>query len=134
MKMHTFWFECTDNGGGHQGFVVKAENKQEDIKKGMAFAKKHASGDICGGLEMQNDIGVDNMNNNFGALTILAPKCQKCPKVETCDHKQLAHLGYIIPIEDIGISMVAQRGNGKSLRQLEIIDSLMKRRTNYENR
>ena len=45
---------------------------------------------------MQNDIGVDNMNNDFGALTILAPKCQKCPKVETCDHKQLAHLGYII--------------------------------------
>ena len=83
---------------------------------------------------MQNDIGVDNMNNDFGALTILAPKCQKCPKAETCDHKQLAHLGYIIPIEDIGISMVAQRGNGKSLRQFEIIDSLMKRRTNYENR
>lgn len=26
---YTFWFECTDNGGGHQGFVVKAENKQE---------------------------------------------------------------------------------------------------------
>ena len=48
------------------------------------------------------------MNNDFGALTILAPKCQKCPKVETCDHKQLAHLGYIIPIEDIGISMVAK--------------------------
>lgn len=83
---------------------------------------------------MQNDVGVDNMNNDFGALTILAPKCQKCPKVETCDHKQLAHLGYIIPTEDIGISVVAQRGNGKSLRQLEIIDSLMKRRFNYENR
>ena len=131
---YTFWFECTDNGGGHQAFEVKAENKQEAIKKGMAFAKKHASGDICGGLEMQVDIGVDDMNNDFGALTILAPKCQKCPKVETCDHKQLAHLGYIIPIEDIGISMVAQRGNGKSLRQLEIIDSLMKRRFNYENR
>lgn len=48
------------------------------------------------------------MNNDFGALTILAPKCQKCPKVETCDHKQLAHLGYIIPIEDIGINMVAK--------------------------
>lgn len=45
---HTFWFECTDNGGGHQAFEVKAENKQEAIKKGMAFAKKHASGDICG--------------------------------------------------------------------------------------
>ncbi len=65
------------------------------------------------------------MNNDFGALTILAPKCQKCPKVETCDHKQLAHLGYI---------MAAQRASGKSLRQLEIIASLMKRRTNYENR
>lgn len=25
-----------------------AENKQEAIKKCMAFAKKHASGDICG--------------------------------------------------------------------------------------
>jgi hypothetical protein len=43
-------------------------------------------------------------------------------------------IGYIIPIEDIGISMVAQRGNGKSLSQLEIVDSLMKRRFNYENR
>ena len=134
MKMHTFWFECTDNGGGHQAFEVRATDKQEAIKKGMAFAKKHASGDICGGLGVQNDIGVDNMNNDFGALTILAPKCQKCPKVETCDHKQLAHLGYIIPIEDIGISMVAQRGNGKSLSQLEIVDLLMKRRFNYENR
>lgn len=48
---YTFWFECTDNGGGHQGFVVKAENKQEAIKKGMAFAKKHALGDICGDWE-----------------------------------------------------------------------------------
>jgi hypothetical protein len=28
MKQYTFWFECTDNGGGHQGFTVKAENKQ----------------------------------------------------------------------------------------------------------
>lgn len=47
MKRYTFWFECTDNGGGHQSFMVKAENKQEAIKKGMSFAKKHASGDIC---------------------------------------------------------------------------------------
>lgn len=38
---YTFWFECTDNGGGHQAFEVKAENKQEAIKKGMAFAKKY---------------------------------------------------------------------------------------------
>lgn len=64
------------------------------------------------------------MNEDFGAITILAPKCQKCQKVNACDHKQMAHLGYIVP----------QMGNGKSLSQLEIIDSLMKRRTNYENR
>lgn len=56
------------------------------------------------------------MNEDFGAITILAPKCQKCPKVKSCDHKQMAHLGYIVP----------QRGNGKSLSQLEIVDSLMK--------
>lgn len=64
------------------------------------------------------------MNEDFGAITILAPKCQKCPKVKSCDHKQMAHLEYIVP----------QRGNGKSLSQLEIVDSLMKRRFNYENR
>lgn len=64
------------------------------------------------------------MNEDFGAITILAPKCQKCPKVKSRDHKQMAHLGYIVP----------QRGNGKSLSQLEIVDSLMKRRFNYENR
>lgn len=74
------------------------------------------------------------MNNDFGALTMLAPKCQKCPKVESCDHKQLAHLGYIIPIEDLSIYLVTQRANGKSLSQLEIVDSLTKRRFNYENR
>lgn len=55
------------------------------------------------------------MNEDFGAITILAPKCQKCPKVKSCNHKQMAHLGYIVP----------QRGNGKSLGQLEIVDSLM---------
>lgn len=37
------------------------------------------------------------MNDNFGAITILAPKCQQCPKMNTCDHKQMAHLGFIIP-------------------------------------
>lgn len=45
------------------------------------------------------------MNEDFGAITILAPKCQQCPKVQSCDHKQMAHLGYIVP----------QRGNEKSL-------------------
>lgn len=48
MKKYTFIFSCTDNGGGHQTFEVRAADKQEAIKKGMAFAKKHASGDICG--------------------------------------------------------------------------------------
>lgn len=60
--------------------------------------------------------------------TLIKPNATLRDVVELCmngDIKQLAHLGYI---------MVAQRGNGKSLRQLEIIDSLMKRRTNYENR
>lgn len=64
------------------------------------------------------------MNEDFGAITILASKCQKCPKVKSCDHKQMDHLGYI----------VLQRGNGKSHSQLEMIDSLTKRRFNYENR
>lgn len=64
------------------------------------------------------------MNENFVAITILTPKCQQCPKVKSCDHEQMAHLGYIVP----------QRGNGKSLSQLEMVDSLMKRRFNYENR
>lgn len=61
------------------------------------------------------------MNEDFGAITILAPKCQKCSKVKSCDHKQMAHLGYIVPREN-------------SLSQLEMLDRLMKRRTNYENR
>lgn len=42
------------------------------------------------------------MNEDFGAITILAPKCQKCQKVNACDHKRIAHLGYIIPIDDGG--------------------------------
>ena len=33
------------------------------------------------------------MNEDFGAITILTPKCQKCPKVKSCDHKKMAHLG-----------------------------------------
>mgnify|MGYP004483025645 FL=1 len=45
---HTFIFSCTDNGGGHQSFEVRAIDKQEAIRKGLAFAKKHASGDVCG--------------------------------------------------------------------------------------
>ena len=59
------------------------------------------------------------MNEDFEAITILAPKCQQCPKAKSCDHKQMAHLGYI----------VQQRVNRKSLSQLEMVDSLMERRT-----
>ena len=51
MRKYTFIFSYTDNGGGHQTFEVRATDKQEAIKKGMAFAKKHASGDICGDWE-----------------------------------------------------------------------------------
>lgn len=65
------------------------------------------------------------MKEDFGAITILAPKCQQCSKVKSCDHKQMAHLGYVVP---------QRGGNGKSLSQLEMLDRLMKRRTNYENR
>ena len=36
--------------------------------------------------------------------------------------------------EDFGAITIQQRGNGKSLGQLEIVNSLMKRRFNYENR
>lgn len=48
MRKYTFIFSCTDNGGGHQTFEVRAIDKQEAIRKGLAFAKKHASGDVCG--------------------------------------------------------------------------------------
>lgn len=46
---HTFIFTCTDNGG-YQSFEVRATDKQEAIEKGMKFAKKYATGDICGRL------------------------------------------------------------------------------------
>lgn len=63
------------------------------------------------------------MSESFGARTQLAGECAVCPKMNTCDHKRMEHLGYIIPIPDFN----------ESFRQLEILDSLMKRRTNYEN-
>lgn len=44
------------------------------------------------------------------------------------------YLGYIIPSPDLNVSIVVARANGKSLSQLEIVDSLMKRRFNYESR
>jgi hypothetical protein len=45
----------------------------------------------------------------------------------------MEHLGYIIPIPDLNVSIVVTRANGKRLGQLEMVDSLMKRRFNYEN-
>lgn len=74
------------------------------------------------------------MNESFGACTQLAGRCAVCPKVSTCDHKRMEHLGYIIPSPDLNVSIVVARANGKSLSQLEIVDSLMKRRFNYESR
>lgn len=74
------------------------------------------------------------MNETFGAYSQLARKCSVCPKVSICDHKRMEHLGYIIPTPDLNVSIIAIRANGKSFRQLENIVSLMKRRTNYENR
>ena len=74
------------------------------------------------------------MNESFGACTQLAGRCDVCPKVSTCDHKRMEHLGYIIPSPDLNVSIVVARANGKSLSQLEIVDSLMKRRFNYESR
>ena len=48
--------------------------------------------------------------------------------------EQDVDLGYIIPSTDLNINIVVARANGKSLSQLEMVDSLMKRRFNYENR
>lgn len=39
---YTFIFSCTDNGGCHQTFEVRATDKQEAIRKGMKTAKKFA--------------------------------------------------------------------------------------------
>lgn len=74
------------------------------------------------------------MNESFGACTQLAGRCAVCHKASTCNHKRMEHLGYIIPSTDFNINIVVARANGKSLSQLEMIDSLMKRRFNYENR
>lgn len=67
------------------------------------------------------------MSETFGAYSQLARKCAVCPKVSTCDHKRMEHLGYIIPISDFNVSIIATRAIGKSFRQLEMLDSLMKK-------
>lgn len=43
---HEFIFRCTDNGGKHQTFTVKAPDKQTAIDRGFKRAKKNAKGDI----------------------------------------------------------------------------------------
>lgn len=68
------------------------------------------------------------MNESFGAYTQLAGRCAVCPKVSTCDHKRMEHLGYIIPAPDLNVTIIATRASEKSFRQLEILDSLMKKR------
>lgn len=54
---------------------------------------------------------------------VLDPVCESCPKVSTCDHKRMAHLGYIIPA----------RGNA-TLDFQKVIYESMKGRLDYENR
>ena len=58
------------------------------------------------------------MSENFGAITVLDEKCQKCPKVGTCNHKRMAHLEYIIPT----------RASGKLDFQKRYFEEIMKER------
>ena len=44
--MYKWMFECYDNGGMRQLFVVKAKDKEQAIKKGFERAKKNAIGNI----------------------------------------------------------------------------------------
>lgn len=55
MKKYTFIFTCTDNGGKHQTFKVKAADMQEAIRKGFKTAKKNAAGDINGSWDCHLD-------------------------------------------------------------------------------
>lgn len=60
MRKYTFIFSCTDNGGCHRTFEVRATDKQEAIRKGMNIAKKFACGDICGDWEckLKKEVGL----------------------------------------------------------------------------
>lgn len=44
--MFTFYFRCIDNSGKRQSFKVKANSKDEAIRKGFKKAEKNARGDI----------------------------------------------------------------------------------------
>ena len=66
------------------------------------------------------------MNESFGACTQLAGRCAVCPKVSICDHKRMEHLGYIIPRPDLNVSIVVARANGKSISQIEFLESLIR--------
>ena len=61
------------------------------------------------------------MAEDFGAITVLDEKCQKCLKVNSCNHKQMAHLGYIIPVGAI-------RASGKLVFQKQYFEAIMKER------
>lgn len=37
------------------------------------------------------------MKSDFGSISRLSEKCIKCPYVENCNHKEMEHLGYIVP-------------------------------------
>lgn len=46
MMSHKWRFTCMDNGGKRQSFTVKAQTKDEAIRKSFEKAKKNAKGDI----------------------------------------------------------------------------------------
>lgn len=57
------------------------------------------------------------MNDIFGSVPTLAPECQKCAKVWTCNHRRMAKLGYIIPVGAI-------RASGKLEFQKQYFEAL----------
>lgn len=61
------------------------------------------------------------MAEDFRAIAMLDEKCQKCPEVNSCNHKRMTHLGYIIPIEGI-------RVNEKLNFQKQYFEAIMKER------
>lgn len=50
---YKFAFQCVDNGGKHQAFIVSAPNKAAAIEKALKKAEKNAAGDICGRWEIK---------------------------------------------------------------------------------
>ena len=77
---HTFIFSCTDNGGGHQTFDVRATDKQEAIRKGMKTAKKFACGDICGDWECKLKREDSLLTKTLERLPFLLQNARSVPK------------------------------------------------------